>query len=84
MIKMRSEVLVPMTIFVAMLAAGCGSGGEDPNVRRAAERCMEQAQALTKPDRSRIEADCGKAQSYCNSDARRKEPLCQQFLLRYK
>jgi hypothetical protein len=45
---------------------------------------MEQAQALTGPDRSRIEADCGKAQSYCNSDARRKEPLCQQFLLRYK
>ena len=81
---MRSAVRVLLAILVATLAGACGSEGDDPTVRRAAERCVEQAQALAASARSAAEAECGKLQSTCDDDARRKELPCQQFLLRYR
>ena len=80
---MRTLMLAPVLALAAATMAGCGSEG-DPTVHRAAERCVEQAQGLTGNLRSTAEAGCGKMQTYCNTAARVKEPLCQQFLLRYK
>ena len=53
-------------------------------MHRAAERCVEQAQNMPAESRSSIEAGCGRMQTYCDNEARRKEKLCEQFLLRYK
>lgn len=83
MMTMRTLMLASVLAVALATLAGCGSEG-DPTVHRAAERCVEQAQGLTGNLRSTAEAGCGKMQTYCNTEARLKEPLCQQFLLRYK
>jgi len=83
MMTMRTRMLVPAMVVAAVAMAGCGGQG-DSTVRRATERCLEQAQSFTGSTRTGVEAACGKMQTYCNTEARVKEPLCQQFLLRYK
>jgi hypothetical protein len=83
MIKVRIDVLGPTCLLTAAIMAGCGGGG-DPSVHRAAERCVEQAQNMPAESRSSIEAACGRMQTYCDDEARRKDKLCEQFLLRYK
>jgi hypothetical protein len=83
MMTMRTRMLVPAMLVAAVTMAGCGSQG-DQTVRGATERCLEQAQSFTGSTRTGVEAACGKMQTYCSDEARRKDPLCQQFLLRYK
>ena len=81
---MRSRMLLPVMLLFAATMVGCGGHEGDPTVHRAAERCVEQVQSFSGTVRSNLEAACGKMQTYCNDEARRKEPLCQQFLLHYK
>lgn len=68
----------------ALTTAMCAACGEDPTLRRATERCVQEAQKLDEASRKSVEADCHKAQSYCDSRTRRKEPLCQKYLERYQ
>jgi len=83
MTTLRNQVLVPLAVLAFTLVAGCG-GGEDPAVNQAAERCVEQAKTLGPASQSSVEAGCGKMRAYCSDAARRREPLCQQFLARYR
>jgi hypothetical protein len=83
MMTMGTWMLLPAMVLTAATMAGCGGKG-DPSVRRATELCLQEAAKLTGNVRTTTEAGCGKMQTYCNDEARRKEPLCQQFLLRYK
>jgi hypothetical protein len=83
MIKLRVEVLVSTCLLTAAIMVGCGGGG-DPSVRRAAERCVAEAQTMPAESRSAIEAACGKAQTYCETAAQRNDKVCEAFLQRYK
>jgi len=85
MSDVRTRVLVPLAILATSVLAGCGGGGGgDVSVEQAAARCVEQAKTLGPAVRSSIEASCGRMRTYCADEARRREPLCQQFLARYR
>ena len=83
MTKVRIDLLLPTCFLTAAMMVGCG-GGDDSVVRRATERCVEQAQSMPAESRSGIEASCGKMQAYCTDPAHRNDKLCEQFLQRYK
>jgi len=82
MIKVRIEVLGATCLLTAILA-GCGGGAPDPSIRRAAERCVAEAQNMPAQTRSSAEAGCAKMQTYCET-ARRDDKLCEAWLQRYK
>jgi len=85
MIKVRIEVVVSTCLLTAAIVAGCGGGGgADPSVRRAAERCVAEAQNLPAQSRSGVEAGCAKMQTYCENEAQRNDKLCEAWLQRYK
>ena len=83
MIKVRIEGVVSTCLLTAAIVAGCGGGGADPSVHRAAERCVAEAQNLPAQSRGAVEAACGKMQSYCEN-ARQGDKLCEAWLQRYK
>jgi hypothetical protein len=84
MIKVLIGVLVSTCLLTVAVMAGCGGGGPDPAVHRAAELCVAEAQKLPAQNRSAIEAACGKMETYCGTEARRDDKLCEAWLQRFK